>query len=137
VADKLRILLPGSAGDANWITYLISGWIAFPSPTIAIPPDPFAQWRAIEFANQGHFVIGGLTADEINSAIKPGEKKTTHGHVVVVTGGISHTGWPIGYWGSHGNGRAGKNESLSESFRHPLQQKIHYFCVLRDAEVSV
>lgn len=132
VADELLILLPGSTGDADWMTKFISEWAVTDGNMIAIPAGEGADIRAIAAAGEGHFVIGGLTKDEINTA-RPPDKQTSNGHVVIVVPGISPNGWPMGYWGTLG-GVGEKNASLSKAFRSPLKNKIHYFYVRRPQE---
>jgi hypothetical protein len=129
VANELFVLLPGSSGQADWMTWFIKEWAAGSNTMSGIRPGPSAGLRAAEFAARGFLVVAGATSDEINSVRKiPPEARTAHGHVVVVAPGLSDSGWPKGYWGTLG-GTGYKNSSLSKCFRAALRDKLHCFYV--------
>ena len=129
VARELLVFLPGSSGSADWMTWMISNWLpSTDSKFNEIGFGKFATIQAIDEADKGNLVLGGLTADEINSVRRIPEKFTDHGHVVIVTPGVGHHGWPRGYWGTLG-GVGHKNTSLSATFRAGLKEKVHYFSI--------
>jgi hypothetical protein len=129
VASELFVLLPGSTGQADWMTWFIKEWTVGDDTMSAIRPGPSAGLEAANLASRGFLVVAGATSDEINSARQiPPETRTEHGHVVVIIPGFSASAWPIGYWGTLGS-TGHKNASLSKCFRTPLKDKLHYFYV--------
>jgi hypothetical protein len=108
----------------------IMNWLpSVESPFLAIPPGESAAITAMYYADKGDFVIVGATSDEINK-YRSVNKKTTHGHLAVVTPGFGENGFPRGYWGSYGS-TGDSDESISKTFNKNLKNNLHYFVVMR------
>jgi hypothetical protein len=132
VAGDLMLLVPGVSGNADgqvdFMGMLLKQPSAIPNSTMRYLGDgKSVEAGAVQLANDGNFVVCGLTSKELQTN-RPKEN-VRNGHVAVLTGGWGKTGWPLGYWG-HKGGVAGKNDSLSLSFRATDRESIHYYAFL-------
>ena len=84
--------------------------------------DSSAMWenlgadsqKAIKYASQGYFVIGGLNS-------------TPNGHVVVVVKSPPQN-YPVAYWGRLG-GTGRKNATINWSWSHADLPNVHFYAV--------
>jgi hypothetical protein len=138
VADDLMLFVPGVSRNADdqmdFMGMLLKQPSLVPNSTMRHLGDGMSvEPEAVQLAEDGNFVVCGLTSKELQTN-RP-KQNVTNGHVAVLTGGWGKTGWPLGYWGHKGKGEAaGRNESLSLSYRATDRKLIHYYAFLISKE---
>jgi len=114
VADGVGIQeIPANATADAILTFLNgnAGWVK-----LAAGDDQNAKAAA----DEGKFVIGGLSSGELNDS---------NGHVVVVVSGPfdpAHNRYPSAYWGKL-NGVGSRNKTINYAFLPPQRDCVRYF----------
>jgi len=133
VCDALCIFVPSGLNPAttsradDQIEGLTGYSFHVPELALFIGRGSPGEANGMGLAFHGQLIICGLTSAELNAEASR-RKRVVHGHVAILTGNRSATGWPEAFYGVYGSpDRAGKPGSLSNCFRRGDRDQIAYF----------